>query len=151
LASFFKIDVPTQIDINASPARVWNVLTDFASYPEWNPFIVRIKGEPKEGTRLDVTFKLNEAAADVKFRTTVKVVEPERKFIWLGRLGIPKIMDGEHGFLIENGDGGKVVLIHYETFSGLLVPFIGKVLEKMITKLFDQINKALKKRAESSE
>ena len=30
------------------------VVTDFAAYPEWNPFIRRISGDLREGTRLEV-------------------------------------------------------------------------------------------------
>jgi hypothetical protein len=29
---------PPPVVIDASPATVWSVLIDFASYPEWNPF-----------------------------------------------------------------------------------------------------------------
>jgi hypothetical protein len=35
-----------QIDIHASPKRVWQVLTDFASYPQGNPFMTRAAGNP---------------------------------------------------------------------------------------------------------
>jgi len=45
-------EVFSEIEIQATADRVWQVLTDFARYPEWNPFIRRISGEPKEGTRL---------------------------------------------------------------------------------------------------
>ena len=41
-------EVFSEIDIQAPAERVWQVLTDFASYPEWNPFIRRINGEPKD-------------------------------------------------------------------------------------------------------
>jgi uncharacterized protein YndB with AHSA1/START domain len=35
-----------QIDIHASPQRVWQVLTDFGAYPQWNPFMTRADGPP---------------------------------------------------------------------------------------------------------
>jgi uncharacterized protein YndB with AHSA1/START domain len=44
----------TEIEIDAPAERVWGVLTDFASYPQWNPFIRSISGEPNIGGRLEV-------------------------------------------------------------------------------------------------
>ena len=39
----------TEIEIQASDTRVWQLLTDFANFPQWNPFIHRAKGEAKVG------------------------------------------------------------------------------------------------------
>jgi uncharacterized protein YndB with AHSA1/START domain len=43
-----------EVEIEAPPERVWAVVTDFAAYPEWNPFIGRISGDLQEGARLEV-------------------------------------------------------------------------------------------------
>ena len=33
----------SEIEISATPAHVWTVLTDLARYREWNPFIERVE------------------------------------------------------------------------------------------------------------
>ena len=38
-------EVHSEVEIEASGERVWQILTDFASFPLWNPFIRRISGE----------------------------------------------------------------------------------------------------------
>ena len=44
-------ELHSEIEIAASAQRVWDILTDFSSYPQWNPFIRRISGEAKIGER----------------------------------------------------------------------------------------------------
>ncbi len=41
-------ELASSIDINASPEEVWSVLTDFAKFPDWNPFMRWIKGDLSE-------------------------------------------------------------------------------------------------------
>ena len=50
----FICSVDTKIEIHTPIERVWEILTDFDLYPDWNPIIRRIKGEMKEGTRLEI-------------------------------------------------------------------------------------------------
>ncbi|HWC70427.1 MAG TPA: SRPBCC family protein [Actinomycetota bacterium] len=47
-------ELRTEIEIDAPPEQVWQVLTDFGAYPDWNPFIRSIEGEPQVGSRLNV-------------------------------------------------------------------------------------------------
>lgn len=39
--------IRAEITIQAEPQRVWEILTRFEGYPEWNPFIIRAQGVPR--------------------------------------------------------------------------------------------------------
>lgn len=46
--------IETTIEIDASPAEVWEALTDAAAYPDWNPFIRSLEGDLQVGAKLRV-------------------------------------------------------------------------------------------------
>ena len=46
--------IETEITIRGTPEQVWSVLTDFRTYPDWNPFIREASGQVKTGARLTV-------------------------------------------------------------------------------------------------
>ena len=100
-------ELRTEIEIDASAAKVWAILTDLARYAEWNPFIPEAEGEVKEGERLRVRIAPPGGKAMV-FTPTVTLVEPERAFRWLGRLLLPGIFDGEHIYEITPLEEGRV-------------------------------------------
>jgi hypothetical protein len=43
----FRKQLSSEILINSSAENVWAIITDFPSYPNWNPFIRRLTGEIK--------------------------------------------------------------------------------------------------------
>ena len=128
--------------------NVWRVLVDFQSFPEWNPLIRKIAGEAAPGARLRVTIQPPECSP-MTFAPTVLVCEPWRELRWRGRVLIPGLLDGEHSFSLEALDAGRVRFVHAEIFSGLLVPFFGRMLEKT-RRGFKDMNLALKLRVEKS-
>jgi hypothetical protein len=83
----------------------------------------------------------------MRFRPTVLCVRPERELRWRGRLFIPGLFDGEHYFLINPINDGKVDFVHGENFSGLLVLFLGGVLAATEAG-FRAMNTALKEKVE---
>jgi hypothetical protein len=137
-----------EIDIDAPPDRVWAVVSDWAAYPEWNPFLRRIDGELREGARLEVRIAPPDARA-MTFKPTVRAVEANRELRWLGRLVLPGLIDGEHSLRIEPLDGGRSRFIQSERFTGLLVGLIGGTLSKTEAG-FEQMNAALKARVEQA-
>jgi hypothetical protein len=137
-----------QIEIEASPERVWAVVTDFAAYPEWNPFIRRISGELRQGARLEARIEPPGARATT-FKPTIRAVEVNRELRWLGRLLLQGIFAGEHSLRIEPLDGGHSRFVQSERFSGLLVGLVKGTLVKTEAG-FEEMNTALKARAEQA-
>jgi len=145
--SITQKNLQTEIVINASAARVWQVLTDFGEYPQWNPFIREVAGSASSGERLKVQMHIGNRP--MKFRPTILASRPERELRWLGHLLIPGIFDGEHSFVIAPAGENRVRLIQRETFNGLLVPFLGSLLHNT-KQSFDKMNLALKERVEQA-
>jgi hypothetical protein len=102
-------EIHTEIEINASGGKVWRVLTDFAAYPKWNPFVRRGEGEVSVGARLPVYIQPS-GGNGMLFSPTVLVAEPNRQPRWLDRLWLPGLFDGEHSFSFEPlGDGHLLI------------------------------------------
>ncbi len=136
--------IKTSIQIKANKETVWQVLMDFEKYPEWNPFIQSIAGEAKVGSTL--TIKLQ----NMSFKPTVLVYKEHHEFKWLGNLWFKGVFDGAHRFCITDNKAGITTLEHSETFNGVLVPFFTKSLDNGTKKGFEEMNKALKKRIETT-
>jgi hypothetical protein len=103
---------------------VWSILTDFSSYPAWNPFITAAEGELRPGARLKITFA-PPGRRPMTFYPVVLVAVQERELRWLGRMLIPGIFDGEHAFRLEP-QAEACRFHHAERFSGFLLPLFGK-------------------------
>jgi hypothetical protein len=138
----------TEIEINAGPERVWAILADFAAYPEWNPFIRSVRGEPVQGARLEVRIQPS-GAKGVTFRPSVLAADGRRELRWLGHFLFEGLFDGEHRFEIEPIAAGKVRFLHSERFSGILVPLFKGSLDRDTKSGFEEMNRALKARAEA--
>lgn len=139
----------TEIEIDATREKVWEILTDFAAYPEWNPFIRTIRGMPLQGARLDVRIQPS-GAKGMTFRPYVLAADVGQELRWLGRFLFTGIFDGEHRFLIESIPGGRVRFQQSEKFSGVLVSMFKASLDRDTKRGFEEMNRALKARAEAA-
>ena len=141
--------IVTRIEIAATPERVWTTLTDFPSYPRWNPFIRTISGTFRKGQSLRVVLALPGRKA-MTVHPKVLVAEEEREFRWRGRLVIPGLFDGEHYFRIESLGPSQTRLTHGEDFSGILAGTLLSRMRDPVRDAFMAMNRALKERAEKA-
>jgi len=141
-------ELHSQIEINASPERVWGILTDFASYPQWNPFIRRISGELEVGERLEVRLE-PPGGRGITLRPTVLSAEPNHELRWLGHLFVTGLLDAEHSLAIQPLEENRVRFIQSEMFKGLLVPLLARSLDNNTLRGFEEMNGSLKERVEA--
>ena len=142
------MEIRTETEIEGTPAEVWAALTDFARYPEWNPFIVNLQGEAKVGARLAVTLSLPDSNKEQTFRPRVLACNEAQELRWLGHLWMKGLLDGEHFFRLEPKGTDSTRFVHGEDFNGALVRFIAPRMND-IARGFIYMNTALKRRVEA--
>jgi hypothetical protein len=140
-------EISSEIEIAATAARVWSVLTDFERYGDWNPFITSISGTPSPGGQLRVRMHPPGGIA-MTFKPKVLSAEPERELRWLGTPGPRGLFDGAHSFRIVPMGEGRVRFLQTEHFTGLLVPLLMLLVGNSTRRGFEAMNQALRLRAE---
>ena len=140
-------ELNNEVEIHASAERVWNLLTDFARFPQWNPFIHRVSGEPKTGARLEVTIQPSGASRTTS-RPTVLKAEPNHELRWIERSLLPGLLDVEHIFTIKQLDTTHVRFTQREVRTGILVPLRARGRATDTRRGLKEMNQALKAREE---
>lgn len=136
----------TEIDIKASPEKVWQELTRFEYYPEWNPFIVSARGAGRLGDRMEIVIHPPDGS---EFRFKNEIIEriENSSLVWKGSFIIRGLFDGTHFFRLEKTSEGTR-LTHGEVFEGVLVGMLARLLGST-KRGFQLMNEALKARCES--
>lgn len=142
------LEITTEIQIKATAAQVWSVLTDFPAHAEWNPFVQRIAGPLIVGSKLTVTVR-PPGGKGMTFRPRILAATPDAELRWLGRFLVPGLFDGEHYFRLYPVGTTETRFVHGERFSGLLVALARASLDSATRAGFEAMNQALKARVES--
>jgi hypothetical protein len=116
-------------EIDAPAEQVWAILTDFAGFKSWNPFVVDARGHAEVGSQL--TLRMQPVG-------------------WLGRFRVPGLFDADHSFVVKPLGASCTALVQREQFSGLLVPFFRRSLDRGTLPAFEAMNAALKDQAEQA-
>jgi Polyketide cyclase / dehydrase and lipid transport len=88
----------TEIEIDAPPSRVWEIVTDFEKYASWNPFIKKISGIPTRNEKLEVYMPDPRWDNDLHSHGISGRKGQRAKVDWQVR---GDVFNGEHHFLIE--------------------------------------------------
>jgi hypothetical protein len=143
--------VETSLEINAPKERVWDVLTRFREWDEWNPVITRLRATLSPSTPLSFTIAVS--GRELRSRAEMIKVEHGRELRWRGPPSaiLGRAIRGEHYLVVEGAAVGKSRIVHGEQFAGLLVPLIWKRLRSDLEAAYSEMNRAIKLRAEASD
>ena len=128
------------IDIAAPPDVVWDVLTQFDRWPQWNPDVKSMSFDGPLAPGSEFRWK----AGPGTIVSTLEQVEPPRIVRWRGRtMSIRAI----HEWRLEPKDGGTAVETE-ETFYGLLARLLRGPIQKTLDKSLADGLEHLKREAE---
>jgi hypothetical protein len=143
-----RTELRTEVEIQAPPAVVYGVLTDFQRYPEWNPFLTAITGKLEPGARLSLELSLPEGAA-YSLSPTLERATMNEELRWRSFYLMKALLEAEHFFFLREREPGVTRVVHGQNFSGFLLRFAGSSLT-LAARGAVYMNLALKKRAEST-
>lgn len=131
--------VYTEIEIDASSDKVWNVITDTDKYSEWNPNLVKVDWELKLWNTLVNDFKMWDwKVTKMKSKPYEIIPNKSLKQKW----GYPWILTYYHNFeLVEKN--WKTLVKQYEDYYWIWNYFWNVSIMEWI---YSNINKALKSR-----
>ncbi len=137
--------ISADIEIAATPERVWAVLADLDGYQAWNPVWRQVSGQLAPGNRLTITS--TQPATDKTLTVKVKVViaDPPARLRW--RSNVLGVSSSVHSFILTPEAGGTL-LEQSHTYRGLFTRFTPKTIDR-IQSSFEAINQGIKEQAEA--
>ena len=141
-------EIRTEIQISAPIDKVWQVLTDFDQWTDWNPAVKHLSGSASVGSKLDVTID-GGGSRDAKYQPTVLQADAPKTFRWSATMMASFVFKNDRVFELREKDGGTE-LIHSEEFSGFMVAMMWGKLSGFVQPHLEKTNQALKKKMEAS-
>jgi hypothetical protein len=129
--------------IDASPASVWSVLMDGATYPKWDSGVEGVEGSIADGGRITVR---SEASPGRAFPVKVQRSEDGSSMTWSG--GMPLgLFRGVRTFTVTSTTGTETDFRMREEYSGPLVGLVWKSMPDLGPS-FERFARGLKVRSE---
>lgn len=132
----FSRETSIQQVIQASPATVWNLLTDASQYPSWNTTIIKLEGKIEQGGKIKLTSTLDPSRT---FKLRVKEFIPNQKLVWGDVMGT-------RSYSLA-AQGNDTLFSMEEKIGGLLFPLFASKIPSFDAS-FEQFTADLKQAAE---
>jgi uncharacterized protein YndB with AHSA1/START domain len=137
----------TAIDIDASPAAVWRVLTDVESWPKWTASMTSVERLQQGGLGVGSSARVTQPKLKAAVYTVTEC-EPDKSFVWEMQAAGLKVR-AIH--LVEDRGEGHARMVLGVEQTGALSGLIDLLLGKRTRQYVRMEAEGLKKAAEAAE
>ncbi len=141
-------EIKGSVMVNAPASKVWERVIDFPSYPTWNPFIVQMKGELKEGSAFEVVISTPNKK-EIRLRSRAVKVENGKEALFKGTVR-KGLLSMDHSFLVEGLEDAKCILTQHIALRGLL-SFFSRATARDLQAGLGNMNAEVKRLCEKKE
>ncbi|HWN35544.1 MAG TPA: SRPBCC domain-containing protein [Pseudonocardia sp.] len=137
-----------RVEIAAPAPFVWDVLVDYPSYPEWNPYTVAVATTLAVGDPIDLTLPNPDGSAGTFVnREYIRVVDPPRLLRYDTGDELPGIFAVREQWIEDLGPERSAYRTT-DTFSGEHAAWVMASSGEWVRAGFDAVARALRDRAE---
>jgi uncharacterized protein YndB with AHSA1/START domain len=137
------------VEISCPAAFVWDVLVDYANYPQWNPYTVKVATTLEIGTTIDLTLPARDGSGGTFVnREFIRVVEPPHHLRYDTGKEIPGVFGVRDQWITSLGPD-RCTYHTTDTLSGKYADIVMEKTGDWIKAGFDSVAHALKARAEA--
>ncbi|MGN6162139.1 MAG: SRPBCC family protein [Marmoricola sp.] len=137
------------VDIDAPPATVWGVLTDFARYGEWNPLAVECRTSLVPGEPIDMMVRLGPGPLR-RQREWMRTHTPGREFSYRMKPVPGGALRSLRTQELTEIEGGRTRYTAHFEIRGWLQPVVTLLLGRALRQGFDGVAEGLRARAEAA-
>jgi uncharacterized protein YndB with AHSA1/START domain len=134
-----------EVDIDAAPEAVWEVLADVERWPEWTPSMTLLRRLEDGPFGLGSTVRVRQPRLPQAVYT-ITDYEPGQTFTWATRSPGVKTVGGHH--VVPRGDGHATVRLTLDQ-TGVLAPLAGLFSARLARRYVTLEAEGLKQRCES--
>lgn len=138
--------IENRMGVRASSLRIWEIIADLESWPEWNPLYPRAAGRIALKGGVDLVEAVP-GLPERQARVTVTDYTPEQQLIWQDRRGF--LASSLRYFEIEKLTDESSILANGEIFSGWAGQRWGMKHRRALREAYETLNAAIKARAEA--
>jgi len=138
-----------KVQIEASAQHVWDVLVDYARYPEWNPYTVRVETTLEIGSPIELTLpSYDGSGAMLVSREFIREVDPPRHLRYDNEGEVPGVVGSRDQWITPLGPN-RCTYVTTDTLSGEHAELAIELTGEWMKAGFDAVAEALKVRAEA--